>query len=141
MLNESYEFIFAVKTSKYLKTISVKKMRPVIEFTECLFDSPKFRTQLGKNEANLDDLEGKLERILKLGSTMNDSGRQYITHQSQFVAGLWELSSYFANEHEILGGDPNENSDSQNQLNKLIQVMQETIKYQNSTIDSAYKGL
>ena len=74
-------------------------MRPVIEFSECLFDSPKFRTQLGKNEANLDDLEGKLERILKLGSTMNDSGRQYITHQSQFVAGLWELSSYFAAEN------------------------------------------
>jgi len=116
-------------------------MKPVIEFTECLFDSPKFRTQLGINESNLDDLEGKLERILKLGSTMNDSGRQYITHQSQFVAGLWELSSYFANEHEILGGDPNENSDSQNQLNKLIQVMQETIKYQNSTIDSAYKAI
>ena len=116
-------------------------MRPVIEFTECLFDSPKFRTQLGKNEANLDDLEGKLERILKLGNTMNDSGRQYITHQSQFVAGLWELSSYFANEHETLGGDSNENLDSQNQLNKLIQVMQETIKLQNATIDSAHKGM
>jgi len=116
-------------------------MRPVIEFTECLFDSPKFRTQLGKNEANLDDLEGKLERILKLGNTMNDSGRQYITHQSQFVAGLWELSSYFANEHETLGGDSNENLDSQNQLNKLIQVMQETIKLQNATIDSAHKAV
>ena len=46
-------------------------MKPVIEFSECLFDSPKFRTQLGKNEGNLDDLEGKLERILKLENTIN----------------------------------------------------------------------
>ena len=73
-------------------------MRPVIEFSECLFDSPKFRSQLQKNETNLDDLETRLEKILKLSNAMNETGRQYITHQSQFVAGLWELSAYFASD-------------------------------------------
>ena len=74
-------------------------MRPVIEFSECLFDSPKFRSQLSKNEANLDEFEGKLEKLLKLNNTMYESGRQFISVQSQFAAGLWELSSYFAAEN------------------------------------------
>ena len=96
-------------------------MRPVIEFSECLFDSPKFRAQLNKNEGNLDDLEQKLERILKLSNVMSDSGRQFITHQSQFVAGLWELSSYFANETEIVSNV--DHSGTHNHLTKLIQVL------------------
>ena len=74
-------------------------MRPVIEFSECLFDSPKFRSQLSKNEANLDEFEGKLEKLLKLSNTLYESGRQFISVQSQFSAGLWELSSYFAAEN------------------------------------------
>ena len=74
-------------------------MRPVIEFSECLFDSPKFRSQLTKNEANLDEFEGKMEKLLKLSNTMYDSGRQFIAIQSQFAAGLWELGSYFAAEN------------------------------------------
>ena len=74
-------------------------LRPVIEFSECLFDSPKFRSQLSKNEANLDEFEGKLEKLLKLNNTMYESGRQFISVQSQFAAGLWELSSYFAAEN------------------------------------------
>ena len=66
-------------------------MRPVIEFSECLFDSPKFRSQLSKNETNLDDLETKLEKILKLSNSMTEIGRQFINCQGQFVIGLWEL--------------------------------------------------
>ena len=96
-------------------------MRPVIEFSECLFDSPKFRAQLQRNEGNLDELEQKLDRVLKLSNTMNDSGRQYITHQSQFVAGLWELSSYFANESDL--GSTADHTATQNHMNKLIQVI------------------
>ena len=74
-------------------------MRPVIEFSECLFDSPKFRSQLSKNEANLDEFEGKMEKLLKLSNSMYDAGRQFISMQSQFSAGLWEMSSYFATEN------------------------------------------
>merc|ERR1712110_1028157 len=110
-------------------------MRPVIEFSECLFDSPKFRSQLQKNETNLDDLESKLEKILKLSNTMNDTGRQFITHQSQFVAGLWELSAYFASDLD----EPSEAN--QGHLNKLIQIVQETIKFQNATLDAASKAI
>lgn len=117
-------------------------MRPVIEFSECLFDSPKFRCQLAKNETNLDDLELKVERILKLANTMNETGRLYITHQSQFVAGLWELGSYFAND-EVNQEQPisGSNQDTQNHLNKLIHVIQETIKLQNATIDATAKSI
>ena len=85
--------------NSYEKEIIMPAMRPVIEFSECLFDSPKFRSQLSKNEANLDEFEGKLEKLLKLNNTMYESGRQFISVQSQFAAGLWELSSYFAAEN------------------------------------------
>ncbi len=91
-------------------------MSPVIEFSECLFDSPKFRSQLQKNESTLDELESKLEKVLKLSNIMSDSGRMYVTNQSQFVAGLWELSSHFAAEDST--------SDALAHLNKLINIMQ-----------------
>ena len=87
------------KRNSHKKIETKIAMRPVIEFSECLFDSPKFRSQLSKNEANLDEFEGKLEKLLKLSNTLYESGRQFISVQSQFSAGLWELSSYFAAEN------------------------------------------
>ena len=66
---------------------------------------------------------------------MNETGRQFVTHQSQFVAGLWELSAYFASDLD----EPSEAN--QGHLNKLIQVVQETIKLQNATIDTVSKAI
>lgn len=90
----------------------------------------------------MDELEAKLERVLKLSNVMSESGRQYVTAQTQFVAGLWEISSYFANETDITPGGStgsSEHSATTAHLNKLIQSVQETIKLQNATIDSASK--
>ena len=56
-------------------------MRPVISFSECLADSPRFRSELHQNEANLDDLESKLEKMIKLCSVMTDGGRAYVIQQ------------------------------------------------------------
>ncbi len=63
-------------------------MKPVIKFSECLVDSPKFRSQLQQNESNLDELETRLEKMIKLCSSMTDGGRLYVTQQvkSEFDA-------------------------------------------------------
>ena len=56
-------------------------MKPVIKFSECLADSPKFRSQLQQNEANLDEMESRLDKMIKLCSAMTDGGRMYVTQQ------------------------------------------------------------
>ena len=62
-------------------------MKPVISFDECLADSPKFRSQLQQNENNLDELETRLEKVIKLCGLMTDGGRQYVTQQVMINRG------------------------------------------------------
>ena len=52
---------------------------------------------------------------------MIDGGKNYVTQQTQFLAGLWELSSYFASDQE---------ANTTATLNKLIHALQVSwIKY------------
>ena len=105
---------------------------PIIDYSECLRDSPTFRQQLNKNELSLDELESKLEKVVKVSGLMVDSGKSYITQQAQVLASLWELSSYYASEQE---------TETTADLNKLIHTLQELLKFQNSVIDQANKSI
>jgi len=105
---------------------------PIIDYSECLRDSPTFRQQLNKNEVSLDELESKLEKVVKVSGLMVDSGKSYITQQAQVLASLWELSSYYASEQE---------TETTADLNKLIHTLQELLKFQNSVIDQANKSI
>lgn len=112
-------------------------MKPVIEFSECLFDSPKFRSQLSKNENNLDELETRLEKVIKLCNILTDGGRTFVAQQTQFAASLWELSSYLASENSQNQDD----LDTMSHVNRLIQSFQETIKFQTTLLDGVSKGV
>lgn len=121
----------------------MSKMRPVINFSDSLLDSPRFRQQLQQNEQNLDELENRLERLMKLCGHMTDGGRSYVTQQTQFMACLWELSSYFANV-DAPKSDFDDNASIQAvtaHLNKLIHAFQEIIKLQNAVIDRASRSI
>ena len=107
-------------------------MMSEFNFNECVNDSPKFRKQLNKNEQSLEDLESRLERLLKTSSTASESGKNHMSALTQFLASLWELSAYFASEKEHRETTAN--------LNKLIQGLQEVIKMQNNLIDSCHKS-
>ena len=39
---------------------------PLIDYSECLRDSPKFRQQLAQNESSLEELELRLEKVILL---------------------------------------------------------------------------
>jgi Arf-GAP/coiled-coil/ANK repeat/PH domain-containing protein len=52
-----------------------------IELEECLRDSPRFRSLLEEEEASVDQLEQKLDKILKVCGTMVDSGKTYVAQQ------------------------------------------------------------
>jgi len=105
---------------------------PVIDYGECLRDSPKFRQQLNMNEVSLDELEVRLEKLVKVCNVMIEGGKSYISQQAQFLAGLWEMSSYFASDQE---------TETTATLNKLIHTLQEITKFQNILIDQASRSI
>merc|ERR1712013_710782 len=112
---------------------SLRKMpAPVIDYGECLRDSPKFRQQLNMNEVSLDELEVRMEKLVKVCNVMIEGGKSYISQQAQFLAGLWEMSSYFASDQE---------TETTATLNKLIHTMQELTKFQNILIDQASRSI
>jgi len=105
---------------------------PVIDYSRCLRDSPKFRQQLGLNESSLDELEVRVDKMTKLCNSMVEAGKSYISQQGQFMAGLWEMSSYFAADQE---------TETTATLNKLIHSLQEVTKFQNILVDQASRAV
>ncbi|XP_076647370.1 centaurin beta 1A [Halictus rubicundus] len=101
-------------------------MKPLIEFEECLRDTPKFRSCIEEVETNVDLLEQKLDKVLKNCSQMIDTGKLFIGQQSQFSNSLWELSLYFNDDSEIMAF-----------LNKLIHALQEMNKFHTILLDQA----
>ena len=89
---------------------------PLIDYGECLRDSPRFRQQLGQNEESLEELESRMEKLLKLCGAMVEGGRAWVAQQAQFQAGLWELSAHFATDQE---------AETTENLNRMIQSLQE----------------
>lgn len=77
-------------------------------------------------------MEQRLDKVIKLSTLMTDGGKAYVTQQTQFLASLWELSAYFANERGTSILAP---------LNKLIHALQEIVKLQNGLVDMASKSV
>lgn len=50
--------------------------------------SSRFRQQLGQNEESLEELESRLEKLVKLCGAMVEGGRAWVTQQAQFQVGL-----------------------------------------------------
>ncbi|KAK6617749.1 hypothetical protein RUM43_013977 [Polyplax serrata] len=119
-------------------------MKPIIEFQECLRDSPKFRAVLEAEESNIELLEQKLDKVSianyikfdyvkflrgnvsKSCGLMIDMGKTYVVHQNLFTSSLWELSSYFKEDPAIVS-----------YFNKLIHSLQEMNKFQTILLDQA----
>ncbi|XP_058443765.1 arf-GAP with coiled-coil, ANK repeat and PH domain-containing protein 2 [Malaya genurostris] len=97
-----------------------------IDFSECLKDSPKFRLRLEQEEADIDHLEQKLEKIIKMCSLAVDSGKEYIRNQSAFATSLWDLQKHFQDDKS-----------STNALAKLIHCLQEMNKFHTTLLDQA----
>ncbi|XP_012282480.1 arf-GAP with coiled-coil, ANK repeat and PH domain-containing protein 2 [Orussus abietinus] len=101
-------------------------MKSLIEFEECLRDTPRFRSRIEEVETNVDQLEQKLEKILKNCTSMIDAGKTYVGQHSQFANSLWELSLYFNEDAEVMA-----------LLNKLIRALHEMNKFHAILLDQA----
>ncbi|XP_014242118.1 arf-GAP with coiled-coil, ANK repeat and PH domain-containing protein 2 [Cimex lectularius] len=97
---------------------------------ECLRDSPKFRAQLAEEEAQIELLEQKLEKVLKSCGSMVDAGKTYVSQQTQFTNSLWELLVCFKDDPEATS-----------RFNRLIQTLQEMTKYQSILLDQASRTI
>merc|ERR1719153_512230 len=71
-----------------------------------------------------------MEKLLKLCGAMVEGGRAWVTQQAQFQAGLWELSAHFTTDQE---------TETTENLNRMIKSLQEVTKFQNILLDQANK--
>nr|XP_055223332.1 arf-GAP with coiled-coil, ANK repeat and PH domain-containing protein 1 isoform X2 [Gorilla gorilla gorilla]XP_055223333.1 arf-GAP with coiled-coil, ANK repeat and PH domain-containing protein 1 isoform X2 [Gorilla gorilla gorilla] len=63
-----------------------------LDFEECLKDSPRFRASIELVEAEVSELETRLEKLLKLGTGLLESGRHYLAASRAFVVGICDLA-------------------------------------------------
>lgn len=101
-------------------------MKPLIDFDECLRDSPKFREQLETEEASIDAFEQKLDKVLKACSIMIDTGKTYMSHRSSFTNALWDLTGSFSEDASMMA-----------MLNRMIHALQEMNKFHSILLDQA----
>ncbi|KAH7956511.1 hypothetical protein HPB52_010152 [Rhipicephalus sanguineus] len=105
-------------------------MRPIIDLDECIRDSPKFREALEENEESIDQLEIKLEKLVKLCTNMVETGKSHVTAKSAFINGIWDLVGYFKDDASIV-----------NSLNRFIQILTDVLKYQSILLEHAQKSI
>ncbi|KAL1375608.1 hypothetical protein pipiens_017401 [Culex pipiens pipiens] len=82
--------------------------------------------RLEQEESEIDHLEQKLEKIIKMCSLAVDSGKEYIRNQSAFATSLWDLQKHFQDDKS-----------STNALAKLIHCLQEMNKFHTTLLDQA----
>nr|XP_031532068.1 arf-GAP with coiled-coil, ANK repeat and PH domain-containing protein 1 isoform X1 [Vicugna pacos] len=68
------------------------EMTVKLDFEECLKDSPRFRASIELVEAEVSELETRLEKLLKLGNGLLESGRHYLAASRAFIVGICDLA-------------------------------------------------
>ena len=56
-------------------------MKAIVELSECINDSPRFRSVLSQHEQDLENLETRLEKVIKACNAMTLGGKKYIELQ------------------------------------------------------------
>uniref|UniRef100_A0A1B0D1X4 Uncharacterized protein n=1 Tax=Phlebotomus papatasi TaxID=29031 RepID=A0A1B0D1X4_PHLPP len=101
-------------------------MKSKIDFNEALKDSPTFRSVLDDEENDIEHLEQKIERVLKMCTTAVDSGKEYVKNNSAFATSLWDLQRHFKDDRT-----------SHSALEKVIHCLQEMNKFHTILLDQA----
>lgn len=63
-----------------------------VEFEECIKDSPRFRATIDEVETDVVETEAKLDKLVKLCSSMIEAGKAYVATNRLFVSGVRDLS-------------------------------------------------
>lgn len=77
-------------------------------------------------ENDIEHLEQKIERVLKMCTTAVDSGKEYVKNNSAFATSLWDLQRHFKDDRT-----------SHSALEKVIHCLQEMNKFHTILLDQA----
>ncbi|KAI1891522.1 hypothetical protein AGOR_G00144670 [Albula goreensis] len=105
-------------------------MKVTVDFEECLKDSPRFRASIEEVEADVCELESKLDKLVKLCIGMIDAGKAYNTANRQFVSGIRELAQQSTKDEVI-----------ESSLTKFAESLQEMINYHTILFDQAQRSI
>ncbi|XP_042370183.1 arf-GAP with coiled-coil, ANK repeat and PH domain-containing protein 2-like, partial [Plectropomus leopardus] len=93
-------------------------MDALLDFEECVKDSPEFRLKLELITADVSALETQLDKVMKLCGKMVEAGQAYSAANQLFLSGLSELSMKHKTDGVIT-----------NCLNQFNQGLQEMVSF------------
>ncbi|XP_060603418.1 arf-GAP with coiled-coil, ANK repeat and PH domain-containing protein 2-like isoform X2 [Ruditapes philippinarum] len=109
-------------------------MKYTLDFKECLKDSPKFRSSLESAESDVENLEAKLDRVVRLCTTMVEAGKSFNNAGCGFLTGVKDLAAYFHEDTMV-----SDNQKVSSCLNNFCQSMSEMLRYFNILMEQAQK--
>ncbi|KAK9520377.1 hypothetical protein VZT92_020270 [Zoarces viviparus] len=105
-------------------------MDSLLDFEECVKDSPDFRLKLELFEADVSVLETQLDKVMKLCSKMVEAGQAYSAANQLFLSGLAELSMLHKKDDVIT-----------NCLNQFNQGLQEMVSFHTMLFDQTHRAI
>ncbi|XP_036928771.1 BAR_ACAPs and ArfGap_ACAP domain-containing protein isoform X2 [Acanthopagrus latus] len=105
-------------------------MDPLLDFEECVKDSPDFRLKLELFETDVSALESQLDKVMKLCGKMVEAGQAYSAANQLFLTGLAELSMYNKKDSVI-----------SNCLNQFNQGLQEMVSFHTMLFDQTQRAI
>ncbi|XP_035987410.1 BAR_ACAPs and ArfGap_ACAP domain-containing protein isoform X2 [Fundulus heteroclitus] len=105
-------------------------MEPLLDFEECIKDSPEFRLTLDQFEADVSLLETQLEKVMKLCGKMVEAGQAYNAANQLFLGGLAELLSQQKKEPVMMSC-----------LQQFQQGLQEMLSFHTMLLDQTQRAI
>ncbi|KAL0970296.1 hypothetical protein UPYG_G00240000 [Umbra pygmaea] len=101
-----------------------------LDFEECLKDSPRFRAAIEDVEGDVNELETRLEKLVKQCHSMLEAGKAYCQTSKNFVMGLKELGHH-CSEDRMMGEC----------LQKFSKKLEEILEAQGEVIEATQKSV
>ncbi|KAM6931773.1 arf-GAP with coiled-coil, ANK repeat and PH domain-containing protein 2 isoform 2-T2 [Lycodopsis pacificus] len=105
-------------------------MDSLLDFEECVKDSPDFRLKLELFEADVSVLETQVDKVMKLCSKMVEAGQAYSAANQLFLSGLAELSMHHQKDGVIT-----------NCLHQFNQGLQEMVSFHTMLFDQTHRAV
>ncbi|XP_062371791.1 arf-GAP with coiled-coil, ANK repeat and PH domain-containing protein 1 [Sardina pilchardus] len=102
-----------------------------LDFEECLKDSPRFRADIEEVENDVNELESRLDKLVKQCHQMLEAGKVFCQNSKNFVVGLRELGFQFSSDptmSECLGKFSNKLSLILDAQGEAIETIQKNVK-------------
>ncbi|XP_070685014.1 arf-GAP with coiled-coil, ANK repeat and PH domain-containing protein 2 [Pempheris klunzingeri] len=105
-------------------------MESLLDFEECVRDSPDFRLKLELFEQEVSAVQAHLDKVMKLCGKMVEAGQAYNAANQLFLNGLAELSTYHKKDGVIT-----------NCLTQFNQGLQEMVSFHTMLFDQTQRAI